>query len=154
MAEENDRLEARRRLHELTDPEDWTEEEKKEFEHVRNFQIQKGRTEKEAEQIAVQTVRDQRDREEKEQTHPIRETSEEAARLDKRFREDKAEREENRAREDENVRTQGERSAREKTDLQNRSMEQLRRRADELNIDGGSMDRDELVTKIRELEKI
>ena len=89
---ENGEMKARRRLSQLTDPDEWTEEEKKRFEHVRSFQIREGKSEEEAEKIALRTVREQRDQDEGAKTDSIRTTTQAAARKDEKHRADKAER--------------------------------------------------------------
>ena len=96
-------------------PEEWTEEDERQYEHIKESYIERGKSEDEAEEIAARTVNEQR-------------------------------REEGRT---ENETTQG--TGNPNTPLDERTVEELRNRAEELDIEGRSdMDKDELVSAIRD----
>ena len=96
-------------------PEAWSDKDERQYEHVKESELERGRSEDKAEEIAARTVNKQR-------------------------------REEGRT---PNQTTQG--TGNPNTSLDERTVEELRNRAAELDIDGrSSMNKDELVKAIRQ----
>ncbi|MDX1624188.1 MAG: Rho termination factor N-terminal domain-containing protein [Gemmatimonadota bacterium] len=95
-------------------PESWTKKDERQYEHVKESEMERGKTEEKAEEIAARTVNEQR-------------------------------REEGRT---ENETTGG--TGNPNAPLEERTVEELRNRAAELNVEGRSdMDKDELIEAIR-----
>lgn len=96
-------------------PEGWTDKDERQYEHIKESALERGKSEERAEEIAARTVNKQR-------------------------------REEGRT---ENKTTMG--TGNPNTRLEERTVEELRNRAAELDIDGRSgMNKDELVAAIRD----
>lgn len=96
-------------------PEEWTKKDERQYEHVKESEMERGKSEDEAEEIAARTVNEQR-------------------------------REEGRT---ENETTEG--TGNPNTPLDERTVDELRNRAEELDVEGRSdMTKDELVSAIRE----
>lgn len=96
-------------------PEEWTDREERQYDHIKKSEMQRGKSEDRAEEIAASTVNKQRRKSGK----------------------------------TENKTTRGTGNPNRK--LEDRTVEQLRNRARELNIDGRSkMDKEELVKAIRD----
>lgn len=94
----------------------WSKKDERQYEHVKESELERGRSEDRAEEIAARTVNEQRRKEGR--TKSGKKTTEGTGNPNRR--------------------------------LENRSVEQLRNRAKELDIEGrSSMSKDELVSAIR-----
>lgn len=96
-------------------PKSWTKKDERQYEHVKESELEQGRTEDRAEEIAARTVNKQRRQEGRTESKTSRATGNPNSRLE------------------------------------DRTVEELRNRADELDIEGfRDMNKDDLVKAIRE----